>query len=80
VRGNGQGDHRPLGHSSGKLVGIEMQPFSCCWNSHAIEQRTRVVSRRPFGEPTIAAAYGFDQLVTDGERWIQTGLGILEDG
>ena len=78
LTGQRHGDHHPLAHAAGKLVGILLQPLFRLVHAHQLEH----FQRPGVGLGPVAVGVeqdGFPQLIADGKGGVQRGHGILKD-
>ena len=74
----GHGDHGPLAHAAGELVGIGAGPGRRVGDLHPLEGLDGGQHRRPSTDPLVDQDHLGD-LVAHGERGVQAGVRLLED-
>ena len=76
--GQGHGDHHPLPHAAGQLIGVLLEPLLRLVDAHQLEHLQRPGLHLLAG-PVRVDPDGLAQLAADGKGGVQAGHRILED-
>ncbi|MNO99099.1 hypothetical protein D3C76_908640 [compost metagenome] len=72
------GDHHPLAHATGELVGVHVHPLARLGDLHRVQHAHRLLERRRLAHPFVQHQH-FHQLILHLHIGVQGGHGVLED-
>ena len=78
ISGQGHGDHDPLAHTAGKLMGVFVHPLPCLGNANQLQQLNGPVPGGLFVQ-ALVELQGLRNLIPDGKYRVQGGHGLLEN-
>ena len=73
------GDHHPLPHAAGKLVGVLLHPLGHVVDAHQLQHLHGALRRVLLGDALVVGPQRLDELVAHRIHRVQAGHGVLED-